>query len=265
MNALRKKKIIILAAVAIVAAVCGYWLLTAPSRERAYVESAQEAMMEDLMRDIREAEYAAGLPYEADAEDVAVIYEETPQADVYYPHVEGFEGYESYGDYAYDPEMYAPAEYSPPPARVSVFADPIPDNAFPANIVGIGILSIESINLRLPIADDIEYATLRIAPGRVPQTAQIGDIGNAVIAGHRNYAFGSMFNRLGEVEIGDIMQYQARNGELMMFEVFEIAVIEPENQIAFLQPTNDSIITLYTCTPIRAATHRLIIRAQRIS
>jgi len=73
-----------------------------------------------------------------------------------------------------------------------------------------------------------------------------------------------MFNRLDELEIGDIVQYQARSGEKMKFEVFEIAIIEPHDQIAFLQPVNDSIITLYTCTPIRTATHRLIVRAQRI-
>jgi sortase A len=98
----------------------------------------------------------------------------------------------------------------------------------------------------------------------VPQTAQIGEVGNAVIAGHRNYTFGTMFNRLDELELGDAVKFLARNGEEMLFEVFEIAVIEPHDQIAFIQPVNNSIITLYTCTPVRTATHRLIIRAQRI-
>ena len=159
----------------------------------------------------------------------------------------------------------------PPVSEISapffepVFAYVPPDDSFPNNIIGIGILNIESIGLWLPVAEGIDYDSLRIAPGRVPQTAQIGDIGNAVIAGHRNYAYGSMFNRLGEIQIGDIIQYLARDGVLMEFEVFEIAEIEPENQIAFIQPINDSIITLYTCTPVRVASHRLIIRAQRIS
>ena len=250
------RKIIILATAAILAAVCGYWLLTSPSREREYVESVQEALIEDLMRDINGAD--------------------EPQRMVDITITEGIFFAEDYGGFEEEPETaeILPAVYEPEivpvpiitPAYYSpVMSDPIPDNAFPNNIVGIGILTIDSINLRLPIAEGIEYASLRIAPGRVPQTAQVGGIGKAVIAGHRNYAYGSMFNRLGEVEIGDLIQYQARNGELMDFEVFEIAVIEPQDQIAFIQPVNESIITLYTCTPVRVASHRLIIRAQRIS
>ena len=47
-------------------------------------------------------------------------------------------------------------------------------------------------------------------------------------------------------------------------EVFEITEIEPADQIAFIQPTDESIITLYTCTPIREATHRLLVRAEKI-
>ena len=259
------KIIIILATAAIFAAVCGLWLLTSPSRERGKVEAAQDALIEDLMRDINGAEditepetervvditITEGISFaedyngcETDNADYEALY--IPE---YTPAV-----------YDHDPEPTITPAYYPP-----VIADPVPDNAFPNNIVGIGILTIDSINLRLPIAEGIEYASLRIAPGRVPQTAQVGGIGNAVIAGHRNYAYGSMFNRLDEVGIGEIIQYQARNGELMEFEVFEIAVIEPQDQIAFIQPVNESIVTLYTCTPIRTATHRLIIRAQRIS
>jgi sortase A len=257
------KKIIVLAAAAIIAAVCGTWLLAAPMLEQGYVDSVQGEMIEDMMRDIHEAEIQRLV-------DITIT--------------DGFDFAEGYGGTAYEPTAYdsagyMPADYEPAVCGYTVYEptayepeptpppafDPIPDNAFPNAITGIGILTIESINLRLPIAEGIEYATLRIAPGRVPQTAQIGDIGNAVIAGHRNFAFGSMFNRLGEVAVGDLIGYQARNGELMEFEVFEIAVIEPHDQIAFIQPVSEAIITLYTCTPIREATHRLIIRAQRVS
>lgn len=256
-NKKKGKLIIIFTAVAIVTAVCGLYLLLSPSRERSYIDSVQESMMEDIMRDINgenDALEEMQMEVEITITDGVLHFDDDNAA------VED--------DYAAGDNYYTEDEMpinAPIPTFTPVYADPIPDNAFNSGITGIGILTIESIDLRLPVAEGIEYASLRIAPGRVPQTAQIGDIGNAVIAGHRNYAFGSMFNRVGEIQIGDIVQYQARNGELMEFEVFEIAVIEPDNQIAFIQPLNDSIITLYTCTPVRVASHRLIIRAQRIS
>lgn len=128
-------------------------------------------------------------------------------------------------------------------------------------ITGIGVLSIDKIGLKLPVVDGVSNEQLKIAVGRVPETAVIGEIGNAVIAGHRSYTYGDYFNRLGEMEIGDIIRYTPKGGEAMAFEVFEIIEIEPGDQSAFTQPEDQAIITLYTCTPIRTATHRLLVRA----
>jgi sortase A len=230
-------KYVLATIIGLVAAVFGIILLTAPSRERQAVEYQQDTLLQGIERDIRILLY----------EEEAVSQPETVTYDETLPDVYENEVIDIFAEYAQQPEFV-----------------PLADYAFPSLIEGIGILTIESINLRLPIAEGVDYDTLRIAPGRVPQTAQVGEVGNAVIAGHRNYAHGSMFNRLGELELGDIVQFQSRIGEHMAFEVFEIAIIEPHDQIAFIQPVNASIITLYTCTPIRTATHRLIIRGQRI-
>lgn len=253
MNANKKpgKKIIILTAAALIAAVCGIRLLISPHLEQKNVADAQESMLEDLMRDINGTE---NIPDETENITELMEIEETQRIE----DITAVDGIFIEDD-TDESESLLVTAYE------HIFSDPIDDNAFPTGVIGIGILNIDSINLRLPVAEGIESDSLRIAPGRVPQTAQIGDIGNAIIAGHRNYAYGSMFNRLDELEIGDIVQYQARSGELMEFVVFEIAVIEPEDQIAFIQPANESIITLFTCTPVRVASHRLIIRAQRVS
>jgi len=239
------KKAVSLAAVMILTAACGIWVLRYPSRERQAVAYNQEILMLEIFAEISEYSpvhlmYCDVLPesIEPPEYDEPEVQDETPDAP------EAAECEASYYEEFYPEEL--------------------PETAFPSAIQGTGILTIERINLQLPIAEGVEYDTLRITPGRVPQTAQIGATGNAVIAGHRNYTFGSMFNRLGELETGDIVGFQARNGENMRFEVFEIAVIRPCDQIAFIQPVNDAIITLFTCTPITTATHRLIIRAQRI-
>ena len=165
---------------------------------------------------------------------------------------------------ALSPTVSDDLEYAAEPIEDASTLEPIDQTDFPSGIVPIGILSIDKIGLQLPVMEGVNEPELQIAPGRVPHTAVIGEIGNAVITGHRNLAFGSMFNRLGEMENGNIIQFQAMDGKIMFFEVFEVLEITPDNQIAFIQPKNKSIITLYTCTPIREATHRLLVRAQKI-
>jgi len=255
MKVITNKKTVLLVAVMILTAACGTWLLLSPSLERQALESGQDALMQEILAEISGNENSfIPLVYRYESMPSLIIEtayhtHETEPLEVEYENEQQYE-YQA----LYEPEN---GEYE------AYFFEHLPDYIFPSAIHGIGILTIKRINLNLPVAEGVEYATLRIAPARVSQTAQIGEIGNAVIAGHRNYTFGSMFNRLDELEIGDTIGFQARNGEEMLFTVFEIAVIEPHDQIAFIQPVNDSIITLYTCTPIRTATHRLIIRAQR--
>jgi len=233
-----RAKIILLGAVMIAALFAGLWLLLSPSFNRQADLEQQEELLDaviaviadDVIFDV-EAQIPVNEPQGCDDMEIAI---EAP-----YPDVD---------------------ENEPPPPAL----EPLNPEDFPSGITPIGILTIESIDLRLPVMDGTCEPELRIAPGRVPQTAQVGEIGNAVIAGHRNYTYGAMFNRLGEVGIGDTIQFQAMSGEIMFFEVFEVLEITPDNQIAFIQTQNESIITLYTCTPIRVATHRLLVRAIKI-
>ena len=216
---------VLLGAVMIAALSLGLWLIVSPSIERQANQMKQDELLENIISVIAENE----------SQTLASVLQDTTT----------------------DSQETVSSVITPTPI-------PLDPTEFPDGIIPIGILTIDSIDLILPVMEGVDEPELRIAPGRVPQTAQIGEIGNAVIAGHRNYSFGSMFNRLGEVGLGDVVEFRAMSGELMLFEVFEILEITPENQIAFIQPQNDSIITLYTCTPIRVATHRLLVRAIKI-
>lgn len=145
------------------------------------------------------------------------------------------------------------SEYTPP--------ETLPDSDLP-EIEGIGILTIEKIGARLPVTFGASSEQLRLAVGHVPQTPQIGSAGNAVIAGHRSYTYGLFFNRLDELAIGDVIRYRPIGGEAMSFEVFETLIVLPGDASAFYQPEDEHVITLLTCTPIRTATHRLLVRAR---
>jgi sortase A len=240
----------VLLAAMLVFAALGLWLLFSPAMDKQDALAKQAELLESL-----DTASSGGAVTEMTA-----------------PPTEAISGQPADATASPDSDVSPESEAAPaePPASVPasepeaapVILEPVADTEFPGGVTGIGILTIEKIELRLPVAEGIGEATLKIAPGRVPETAAVGDTGNAVIVGHRNYDYGDMFNRLGEIETGDIIGYKAKSGEEMRFEVFETLEINPGDQSAFIQPTDEAIITLYTCTPVRAATHRLLVRAR---
>jgi len=225
-------KIALLAVVIFISAASGAWLLLSPSIEHQRDLDRQNELLSELA--MVTTQPATPVPSGPATSPELEATEPEPTAEV--------------------PVEPVPTEQAKPEPTPFI----PPDDPFEA----IGTLAIEKINLKLPVVCGVAPEQLKIALGYVPQTPPIGETGNAVIAGHRNYTYGSMFNRLGEVEIGDIIAYTPKGGETMTFTVFEVTVITPGDPITFIQPNDESIITLYTCTPVRKATHRLLVRAR---
>jgi len=125
------------------------------------------------------------------------------------------------------------------------------------------ILRIPAIDSENPVREGVTNSVLADSLGHESGTGYIGENGNCVIAGHRNYTFGKFFNRLNEVEVNDLI-YVDTADETYTYAVKEIKVVEPED-LSVLESTPDKeTLTLYTCTPIYIATHRLVIIAERI-
>jgi len=124
----------------------------------------------------------------------------------------------------------------------------------------IGIIRIPKIDLKVAIGEGVDMNTLKYAVGHFPQTAMAGEKGNFCVAGHRSYTFSEYFNRLDEINKGDEIYVKTRTGEYK-YIVYEKKVVEP-SEYSVLNSTEDATLTLITCTPIRVATHRLIIKAR---
>lgn len=140
-----------------------------------------------------------------------------------------------------------------------------PERGMPQAGAEIGILSIPKIDARLPVAAGVSKEQLKVSEGWVMQTAMIGSGGNAVIAGHRSYTYGMHFNRLGEMEVGDEIFFASADGVEMCFAVNEILTVLPDDPVVFDSPPEGTAqLTLYTCTPVKVATHRLLVRAVRV-
>lgn len=137
----------------------------------------------------------------------------------------------------------------------------IPDNIrIDKNKGIIGIINIPKISLKAAIGEGVETETLKYAVGHFIGTPLPEKKGNFCIAGHRSYTFGEFFNRLDELEAGDEIIIETNMGKYK-YNVYEKKVVEP-NEISVLDNTKSSTITLVTCTPIRVATHRLIIKGK---
>ena len=65
--------------------------------------------------------------------------------------------------------------------------------------------------------------------------------------------------------MGAAVTYTPAGGEPMQFIVVETLEVPPGDPVAFEQPEGVQMLTLYTCTPVRSATHRLLVRATRVA
>ncbi len=122
----------------------------------------------------------------------------------------------------------------------------------------IGIMSIPKINLTVAIGEGTDPYTLRYTVGHFKETSKPGKKGNFSVIGHRSYRYGQFFNRLDQLEEGDAIIVES-GIHTYTYKVTESFVVNPEDTWV-LNDTDDAQITLITCTPIRVATHRLIVR-----
>ncbi|WP_440112708.1 class D sortase [Paenibacillus sp. QZ-Y1] len=133
------------------------------------------------------------------------------------------------------------------------------------NINTLGVLVIEKIDVRLPILEDATEDNMKVAATHLVETASLGSEGNAAIAAHRAHKKGRLFNRLGELEIGDHIQVTLASGTEVHYKVDQISVVEPNDLSVLKDPNLGQVLTLITCDPLINPTHRLIVRAIQVA
>lgn len=124
----------------------------------------------------------------------------------------------------------------------------------------LGVMNIEKIDLRAPIAEGTELSVLKYSIGHMESTTSLGSIGNSVVAGHRSHSYGVYFNRLDELENGDEIVVETYSGTYT-YVVYEILIVEPDDVSVLRNSSEYRVLTLVTCDPVYNPTHRLIIHA----
>jgi sortase A len=132
-------------------------------------------------------------------------------------------------------------------------------------IRAIGRIIIPSIAVDMPVAEGATVYNLRVAIGHYSNSAGLGQEGNCILFGHRMYTYGRHFNRLGEMTVGQQIILEDKKNRYT-YEVDEIDTILPEELLDIMYtPVEGSRVMLVTCTPIRVASHRLLVKGKLIS
>lgn len=139
-------------------------------------------------------------------------------------------------------------------------ATPTPAATKKPALKAIGTIKIDKIDAKIPILDGATKTNLRVGAGQITGTTKLGEVGNAALAAHRSHTYGRMFNRLDEIEVGDKIQVETKDGTFE-YTVYKKLVVEPTDLTVLNRNNKDKVLTLITCTPLYTATHRLIVHA----
>lgn len=125
----------------------------------------------------------------------------------------------------------------------------------------LGSIRIEAIDLEEPIVKGADAKALKRGAGTVLEGAMPGQPGNFVLAGHRGWSKGRYFNRLDELEAGDVIDLDTTAGTIR-YKVTEKTVVEPDDLSVLKSGESAYTLTLITCHPKKTHTHRLIVKAE---
>jgi len=150
----------------------------------------------------------------------------------------------------------APAETAQLPGTDGIA---IPRIGVDARVVDVGLLASG------------EMETTANGAGRLAFSAQAGEAGNAVIAGH-NDIDGEVFRRLPELRQGDEI-FLRRGDSTYRYVVVVRTIVREQGATAqqryenarWMDPTDGPTATLISCYPYRVDTHRVIVHAVMVA
>ena len=140
-------------------------------------------------------------------------------------------------------------------ARVDDYREAIEQDGAPA----LGILTIEKLNIQVPIYNGTDEYNLNRGVGRIKGMAKLRDeSGNLGLSGHRD----GFFRGLKDIQVGDEIEVQTPQG-VDRYGVDSITIV-PKSDVSVLDPTDERLLTIVTCYPfyfVGNAPKRYIIRA----
>jgi sortase A len=124
----------------------------------------------------------------------------------------------------------------------------------------MGTITVDKLGLHEPLLQGADALPLQYGIGVVEADRRPGEPANFVLAGHRSFKPGKHFNRLGELERGDLIKIESADG-VFTYAVAQAYLVEPDDLSVLESRPGAAELTLITCHPMRNPTHRLIVKA----
>ena len=119
---------------------------------------------------------------------------------------------------------------------------------------------IPKIEVEAIVGEGTDTESLKSGPGYEALTPLPGDMGRTTISGHRT-TYGATFNRLDELENGDLIYLETINDELLTYIVTGMEILRATD-VWILEGTYKKELLLTTCHPKYSAARRLVIIAE---
>ncbi|MFS1422552.1 class GN sortase [Shewanella sp. 10N.286.48.B5] len=105
---------------------------------------------------------------------------------------------------------------------------------------------------------------LAFGPSLMLKGAGVGEVGNTIIAGHRD----THFSHLKNVKKGDIVELETAIGQIQSYLITGIDIVH-ETQTEILDMTADNQLTLITCYPFEdlsaSSDYRYVVTAKQVN
>ncbi|MFD2044969.1 class D sortase [Ornithinibacillus salinisoli] len=134
-----------------------------------------------------------------------------------------------------------------------------PSDYHPKTGEEIGILHIPKLESDLPIIEGTDEDELAKGVGHYKGTAFPLENDQIVLSGHRD----TVFRRMGELELGDILIVELTYGEFS-YEIVDTEIVDADDRTVIVPTAPDEVLTVTTCYPfnfVGDAPERYIITA----
>ncbi len=120
-----------------------------------------------------------------------------------------------------------------------------------ADTYPVGKINVAKHDEELVVLYGTSGRVLAFGPGLQSGSALPNQVGNTVIAAHRD----SHFSFLQDVEVDDLLEVQDSSGHVQQYRVGNIAIAN-DDEMHWMEEKNDLMLTMITCYPFNQISER---------